>query len=95
MRCAMNKYALRYPTAQREDVTLVRRHFGLTGKPVRYQLLIIPPRIAELGAPELRCAILPHYSRHDPLVNALAIACPNPRSSAAGGFRVPRGRQIA
>ena len=51
MRCAMNKYALRYPTAQREDVTLVRRHFGLTGKPVRYQLLIIPPRIAELGAP--------------------------------------------
>lgn len=40
---AMNMYAVRYPTAQRQDVTLARRHFGLIGKPVRYQLLIIPP----------------------------------------------------
>ncbi len=43
---AMNEYAARYPAAQREEVMLVRRHrhLGLIGNPVRYQLVIIPPK---------------------------------------------------
>jgi 4-amino-4-deoxy-L-arabinose transferase-like glycosyltransferase len=41
---AMNAYAARYPSAKSEDIVLARRYFGTFDTPVRYEMVIIPPR---------------------------------------------------